>query len=102
MKRVLLVVTLLVAGAAAYAEDDLVQVKERTHGCRSPAETYRFWSLARHDKEAAARYSNEKGCRIFAAGEKVEIVERDVFTKINGVRTKGDQVVYYLPAYDAR
>jgi hypothetical protein len=102
MKRSLVTLAvLLAAGLPALAEDYEVQMKDRTHGCRSPEETYRFWSLARHDKEAAARYSNEKGCRLFEKGETVAVVERDVFAKINGVRPKGEKIVYFVPAADA-
>ena len=29
------------------------------------------------------------------------VVERDVFAKINGVRPKGEKIVYFVPAADA-
>jgi hypothetical protein len=103
MKRAVIAIAVWAAAGAAWAaEEREVQVKERTHGCRTPEETYRFWSLARRDKDAAARYSNEKGCRIFAAGETVAIVEPLPTNAMNGVRAKGDKVVYFLPAADAR
>ncbi len=76
-------------------------MKDRTHGCRSPEETYKFWSLARHNKDEAARYSNEKRCRIFAAGETVALVERDPVAKINGIRPRDENMVYFVPAADA-
>src|SRR5438093_1280021 len=95
------VMMVLVAGCATAATDYLVQVKERTHGCRSPEETYKFWSLARHNKDEAAKYSNVKGCRIFAAGETVALVERDPVAKINGIRPRDEKIVYYVPASDA-
>ncbi len=101
MKRHAVMIVLLLAAGAAYAEDYQVQVKERTHGCRSPEETYKFWSLARTNKEAAAKYSNEKRCRIFAAGETVALVERDPIAKINGIRAKDEKIIYYVPAVDA-
>jgi len=97
----ILFAALLGAGAAYAAEDYEVRIKERTHACKTPEETYRFWSLARRDKEAAAKYSNEKGCLMIPAGHVVALVERDPIAKINGVRLKGDKTVYYVPASDA-
>jgi hypothetical protein len=98
-----LILTLLLASGTAYAVDDYeVKIKERTHACKSPEQTYKFWSLARHDKEAAARYSNEKGCLMIPAGITVALVERDPVAKINGIRLKGDTTIYYVPASDAR
>jgi len=103
MKRTaLLLAALLAMGAAHAAEEYKVQIKERTHACKSPEETYRFWSLARRDKEAAAKYSNEKGCLMIPAGHTVALVERDPVAKINGVRLEGDKTIYYVPAADAR
>jgi hypothetical protein len=103
MKRAIIAIAVWAAAGAAWAiEEREVQVKERTHGCRTPEETYRFWSLARRDKEAAARYSNEKRCRLFAAGETVAIVDPLPTNAMNGVRAKGEKVVYYVPAADAR
>ena len=91
------------ASAAAWGSNDYeVQLQERTYGCRSPEETHRFWTLAVRDKEAAAKYSNEKRCRIFAEGEKVAIVERIPTSKMNGVRTKNDPATYYVPEAHAR
>ena len=103
MKRIPILFAALLATGAAFAADDYeVRIKERTHACKSPEETYRFWSLARRDKEAAAKYSNEKGCLMIPEGYVVALVERDPVTKINGVRLKGDKTVYYVPASDAR
>src|SRR5260370_326070 len=102
MKRYALMTILLLAAATANAaEDYMVQVKERTHGCRSPEETYKFWSLARKNREEAAKYTNMKGCRIFAAGETVALVERDPVAKINGIRPRDEKIIYYIPAADA-
>ena len=99
--QAILFAALLAAGVAYAAEDYEVRIKERTHACKSPEETYKFWSLARRDKEAAAKYSNEKGCLMIPAGHTVALVERDPVAKINGVRLKGDKTVYYVPASDA-
>jgi len=102
MKRYAVMTMLMIATAGAYAaEDYFVQVKERTHGCRSPEETYKFWSLARRDKEAAAKYSNEKGCLMIPAGITVALVERDPVAKMSGIRLKDDKTIYYVPAADA-
>ena len=98
----LALLSLIVAAPVASAEDYEVKVKERTHGCKSPEETYKFWSLARRDKEAAAKYSNEKGCLMIPAGLTVALVDRDPVAKINGIRLKGDdKTIYYVPASDA-
>jgi hypothetical protein len=91
----------LASGLAMAGDDYEVKIKERTHACKSPEETYRFWSLARRDKEAAARYSNEKGCLMIPAGYTVALVERDPIAKINGIRLKDDKTIYYVPASDA-
>jgi len=97
-----LILALLLASGAAYALDDYeVKIKERTHGCKSPEQTYKFWSLARRDKEAAARYSNENACLMIPAGITVALVERDPVAKINGIRLKGNPTIYYVPASDA-
>ena len=92
---------ILATGVAFAADDYEVKLKERTHACRTPEDTYRFWSLARRDKDAAAKYSNEKGCLMIPAGYTVALVERDPVAKINGIRLKGDKTVYYVPASDA-
>ena len=102
MKSQAILLTAILAAGAAYSADDYeVKIKERTHACKSPEETYRFWSLARRDKDAAAKYSNEKGCLMIPAGYTVALVERDPVAKINGIRLKGDNTVYYVPASDA-
>lgn len=101
MKRHILFAAVLLAAGAAFAQDYEVQIKERTHGCRTPEETYRFWSLARRDKEAAAKYSNEKKCLMIPQGLTVALVERDPVAKINGIRLKDDKTIYYVPAADA-
>lgn len=102
MKRHAIAIGLMLAASGAVAQDREVQVTERTHGCRSPEETYRFYSYARSDKERAAKYSNEKGCRIFAQGEKVVVVDPLPTQKMTGVRSKDEKVVYYVPQLDAR
>ena len=78
-----------------------VKLKERTHACRTPEDTYRFWSLARRDKDAAAKYSNEKGCLMIPAGITVALVERDPVARMSGIRLKDDKTIYYVPAADA-
>ena len=99
----LAVLLLGAASFAAWAANDYeIQIPEQTYGCRSPEETHRFWTLAVRDKEAAAKYSNEKRCRVFAEGEKVAIVERIPTSKMNGVRSKNDPVTYYVPDAHAR
>ena len=103
MKRQAILLAAILSAGVAYAADDYeVKIRERTHACKSPEETYKFWSLARHDKVAAAKYSNEKGCLMIPAGYTVALVERDPIAKINGIRLKGDKTVYYVPASDAK
>jgi hypothetical protein len=91
------------AGAALAAEEYETVVKDRTHGCKTPEETFRFWSMARENKEAAARYSNMKGCLMIPAGTPVVIVDRDPVAKMNGIRLKqgDDKKTYYVPSSDA-
>ena len=100
--QIFLLATILAAGVVFAADDYEVKIKERTHACRTPEDTYRFWSLARRDKEAAAKYSNEKGCLMIPAGYTVALVEVNPIAKINGIRLKGDPTVYYVPASDAK
>ena len=100
--HVLLAAALLAGAGGTLAAEYETQIRERTHACKSPEETYRFWSLARHNKEAAAKYSNERGCLLIPAGTAVAVVERDPVAKINGIRLKGEKTVYYVPASDAR
>jgi cytochrome c551/c552 len=96
-----MIAALALPGAAAWAQER--EVLERTHGCRSPEESHRFWSLVKADnKEAAAKYSNEKRCRIFAEGEKVAIVDPIPTAHVNGVRAKDDPNTYYVPSRHAR
>ena len=92
----------LALASAALAAEYETQIRDRTHACKSPEETYKFWSLARRDKEAAAKYSNERGCLMIPAGVTVEVVERNPVAKINGIRLKGEKTVYYVPASDAK
>ena len=102
--KTVLAAMLLASGAAWAFDEYVVPLKERTHACKSPEETYHFWSLARRDKEAAAKYSNAKGCLMIPEGAQVAIVERDPVAKINGIRVKNwtdDKTVYYVPARDA-
>jgi hypothetical protein len=103
MKRLAILVSLSLAASLAFAADDdyKVKIKERTHGCKSPEETWRFFNLARHNNEEAARYSNEKGCLMIPAGITVALVERNPVAKINGIRLEGDKNIYYVPASDA-
>ena len=89
------------AGCASTAERE-VSILEGTHACRTPEETHLLWSLIRKDRNAAAQFSNERRCRIFAAGEKVVIIEPLTTMKISGVRVKGDPNVYYVPEGHAR
>jgi len=99
-----LIALMLSAGTVFAAEEYETRVKDRTHACKSPEETYRFWSMARENKEAAARYSNMKGCLLISAGTPVYVVERDPVAKINGIRLKNgeDKTTYYVPASDAK
>ena len=98
----LLAAACIALAGGAFAAEYETQIRDRTHACKSPGETYKFWSLARRDKEAAAKYSNERGCLMIPAGVTVEVVERDPVAKINGIRLKGEKTVYYVPASDAK
>jgi hypothetical protein len=102
MRRSLLIVCAAAVVSCATAPEREIQVLERTHGCRSPEETHRLWTLVKHDRAAAAKYSNERNCRIFAEREKVTIVDPLVVQQMNGIRIQGDSNVYYVPSAHAR